>query len=166
LAIGVRGQQSPSSASPPRLRGWTSPWRSAWTVAVVVLLFYGIVLAILVPRSHGGLAFATIGCMFARRHVPSGSQRTRRSPSSRSRCSRCGRRRRGSSSASQWLGACSSPMSEPGQVRPLAVRVTDPVHAHERCQAVHVRQVRPTPSSLGATTPPGLKARLERASTP
>jgi predicted membrane protein len=36
---------------------------------VVVFLFYGIVLAILVPRSHGGLAFATIGRMFARRHV-------------------------------------------------------------------------------------------------
>jgi len=39
-------------------------------VAAAVLLFYGVVLAILVPRSHGGLDFAWIGRTFAQRVVP------------------------------------------------------------------------------------------------
>ncbi len=38
-------------------------------VAAAVLLFYGVVLVFLVPRSHGGLDFAWIGRTFAQRAV-------------------------------------------------------------------------------------------------
>jgi len=72
LAIGLRpwgrGPQAPVARG--QARQWFTHARSAWMVAAVVPLFYGIVLAILVPRSHGGLDFAWIGRMFAQRAIP------------------------------------------------------------------------------------------------
>jgi hypothetical protein len=55
------------------LSSWPGRWRvlagSEWTVAAVVLLFYGAWLAVQVPRSHDGRDFILLGRTFAQRHV-------------------------------------------------------------------------------------------------
>ncbi len=47
--------------------------RSEWTIAAVLFLFYGVVLTIIVPRSHGGLGFADVDRKIAQRSVAAGS---------------------------------------------------------------------------------------------
>jgi hypothetical protein len=55
------------------LSSWPGRWRvlagSEWTVAAVVLLFYGAWLAVQVPRSHDGRDFILLERTVAQRHV-------------------------------------------------------------------------------------------------